>query len=198
MGLTPLYSVSPILNSLLSNITDERSYCKDIPAHSTTEFSHAFNLLECKSSNFLCVNFIKSTVLYQKLPFFWESPNTLNRRDNNLRFDMNSSATLTSKTYRLRENKIASQHNWNWLFNLIGQRIEGIEVRDAKLARLLCRLIPARCPFERTVQLFGHTLLQIPPLCKLNPFYEQLMVLRFRALSFLADTCGEDVAKYCC
>jgi hypothetical protein len=33
-------------------------------------------------------------------------------------------------------------------------------------------------------------------LCKLNPLYEQLVGLRFRALSYLADDCGEDVSQY--
>lgn len=111
---------------------------------------------------------------------------------------MNPDATLISDIYASRESKILSTPRRNWLFNIIGQRLEGIEVRDPKLARFLCKLIPARCPFERTIQLFGHTLFCIPPLCKLNPFYDQLMVLRFRALSFLADTCEEDIAKYCC
>ena len=110
---------------------------------------------------------------------------------------MNSLAALTRESYRLRENKISSLLQRNWLFNLISQWLEGVEVRDANLAKSLCQLIPASCPFARTIGVFGHTVLRIPPLCKLNPFYEQLMALRFRALLFLADTCGEDVAKYC-
>ncbi len=40
------------------------------------------------------------------------------------------------------------------------------------------------------------TLLSIPPLCKLNPLYEQVVGLRFRALCYLADECGEDVTPY--
>ncbi len=32
---------------------------------------------------------------------------------------------------------------------------------------------------------------------KLNPLYEQLIGLRFRALTFLADVCGEDITGYC-
>ncbi|MCT7958016.1 Mo-dependent nitrogenase C-terminal domain-containing protein [Laspinema palackyanum] len=75
--------------------------------------------------------------------------------------------------------------------------IEGIEIKNPEQAKQLCRLIPAQCPFERDIQLFGRTLFHIPPLCKLNPFYEQLVFLRFRALCFLADECGEDVTAYC-
>lgn len=79
----------------------------------------------------------------------------------------------------------------------IRQRLETIEIRNSRVARWLCKLIPAQCPFARDIQVLGRTLFSIPPLCKLNPFYEQLMVLRFRALCFLADVCGEDVSGYC-
>ena len=79
----------------------------------------------------------------------------------------------------------------------IRQRLESIQVRDAQFARLICKLIPSQCPFERDITIFGKTLFHIPPLCKLNPFYEQLVGLRFRALSYLADQCGEDVRSYC-
>ncbi len=75
--------------------------------------------------------------------------------------------------------------------------LDGIEVKNPKTARLICKLIPAQCPFERHIQLFGRTLFYIPPMCKLNPLYEQLVGLRFRALCFLADTCGEDISAYC-
>lgn len=75
--------------------------------------------------------------------------------------------------------------------------IDGIEITNPQQAKELCKLIPSQCPFERDVQLFGRTLFHIPPLCKLNPFYDQLVFLRFRALCFLADECGEDVTAYC-
>jgi tellurite resistance protein len=75
--------------------------------------------------------------------------------------------------------------------------LDHLEVHDPRLARFLCKLIPPQCPFERDIKLFGHKLVHIPPLCKLNPLYEQLVGLRFRALSYLADDCGEDVSQYC-
>jgi tellurite resistance protein len=75
--------------------------------------------------------------------------------------------------------------------------LDGMAIHDPKLAHILCKLIPAQCPFERDVNLFGRKILHIPPLCKINPLYEQLVGLRFRALSYLADDCGEDVAPYC-
>jgi hypothetical protein len=81
--------------------------------------------------------------------------------------------------------------------DLLKQRLDSIEVKTPKLARLLCKLIPAQCPFEREVKFFDRPLFYIPPLCKLNPLYEQLIGLRFRALCYLADECGEDVTAYC-
>ncbi|WP_347277974.1 Mo-dependent nitrogenase C-terminal domain-containing protein [Alkalinema sp. FACHB-956] len=74
--------------------------------------------------------------------------------------------------------------------------LDGMEVDDPKVARFLCKLIPSQCPFERDVVLFGKKIVHIPPMCKVNPLYEQLVGLRFRALSFLADRCGEDVTPY--
>lgn len=75
--------------------------------------------------------------------------------------------------------------------------LDNIPINHPQLARFLCRLIPAQCPFERDVNLFGRTLFHIPAMCKLNPLYDELMMLRFRALSYLADQCDEDVSKFC-
>ena len=73
----------------------------------------------------------------------------------------------------------------------------GLEIGDPKVARFLCKMIPPQCPFERDVKLFGRKIVHIPALCKLNPLYDQLVELRFRALSYLADECKEDVSPYC-
>jgi hypothetical protein len=72
-------------------------------------------------------------------------------------------------------------------------RFDAIEIRDRKLARFLCKVIPVQCPFERDIKFLGRTLAHIPPLCKLNPFYDQLAYLRFRALCYLVEQCGESV-----
>jgi tellurite resistance protein len=77
----------------------------------------------------------------------------------------------------------------NWL--------DGMEMQDPRVARFICKMIPPQCPFERDVVLFGQKIVHIPPMCKLNPLYEQLVGLRFRALSYLADEVGEDVSPYC-
>jgi tellurite resistance protein len=76
----------------------------------------------------------------------------------------------------------------NWL--------DEMDIKDPRLARFLCKIIPAQCPFERDINLFGRTIAHIPPLCKLNPLYEQFVGLRFRSLSYLADDCQEDVSEY--
>ncbi|MFM2429327.1 MAG: hypothetical protein RLZZ511_540 [Cyanobacteriota bacterium] len=71
--------------------------------------------------------------------------------------------------------------------------LDAVEIQDAAAARLLYKIIPGQCPFERDVTLFGRTLFHIPPLCKLNPFYEQLVGVRFRAMCYLVDECGESL-----
>lgn len=84
----------------------------------------------------------------------------------------------------------------NWLFSL-RQKLNQIEIRNELIAHILCRMIPVQCPFERDIYLLGHKVAHIPPLCKLNPFYEEVVGLRFRALCYLADECGKDVTQYC-
>lgn len=74
--------------------------------------------------------------------------------------------------------------------------LDGLDIEDPRVARFLCKMIPSQCPFERDITLFGRKIVHIPPLCKLNPLYEQMVGLRFRALSYLADDCGEDISQY--
>lgn len=75
--------------------------------------------------------------------------------------------------------------------------LDAIDIQDAKVARSICQWIPSQCPFARNISVLGRTVLRIPPLCKLNPVYDQVVALRFRALCYLADVCGEDVTPYC-
>lgn len=88
-------------------------------------------------------------------------------------------------------------HHYRPVLKPVQQWLDELEIHDPRLARFLCKMIPPQCPFERDVVLFGHKIVHIPPMCKLNPLYEQLVGLRFRALSYLADDCGEDVTPYC-
>jgi Mo-dependent nitrogenase C-terminus len=75
--------------------------------------------------------------------------------------------------------------------------LDQLQVNSPKLAHFLCQLIPCQCPFERDIILFQHKVAHIPPLCKLNPLYEETVSLRFRALCYLVDVCGEDISRYC-
>ncbi len=75
--------------------------------------------------------------------------------------------------------------------------LDGWEIHDPKLAHFVCKIIPPQCPFERDVVLFGHKIVHIPAMCQINPLYEQLVGMRFRALCYLADECKEDVSSYC-
>jgi len=79
----------------------------------------------------------------------------------------------------------------------IREWLNNLDIQNVALAHFICRMIPTQCPFERDISLFGRTILSIPPLCKLNPLYEEIIGLRFRALCYLADDCGEDVGCYC-
>ena len=75
--------------------------------------------------------------------------------------------------------------------------LNNIEIDNSAFAHRICQLIPSQCPFERELKLFGRTIAKIPPMCKLNPLYNEIIALRFRAICYLADTCGEDVSVYC-
>lgn len=75
--------------------------------------------------------------------------------------------------------------------------LDRTQVHNPELAHRLCKLIPSQCPFERDVKVLGKTLFHIPPMCKLNPLYNEVVALRFRAMCYLADECGEDVSCYC-
>ena len=75
--------------------------------------------------------------------------------------------------------------------------LDNLKIANPQLAHKLCQLIPSQCPFERDLNLFGHTLVHIPPMCKLNPLYDEVVMLRFKAMCYLADECGEDISQYC-
>lgn len=74
--------------------------------------------------------------------------------------------------------------------------IENLPIKDIDFAHRICRVIPSQCPFARTIKFFGKPLFTIPPLCKINPFYDELMMLRFRAMNYLVEA-GEEIGAYC-
>ncbi|OUX73790.1 MAG: Mo-dependent nitrogenase [Synechococcus sp. TMED90] len=67
------------------------------------------------------------------------------------------------------------------------QWLDALDPSDPAVAGFIVSLIPAQCPFERDIVLFGHKLVHIPPMCKLNPLYDQLVGLRFRCLGRLPE-----------
>jgi Mo-dependent nitrogenase C-terminus len=75
--------------------------------------------------------------------------------------------------------------------------LDNLKISNPRLAHKLCQLIPSQCPFERDLNLFGRKLAHIPPMCKLNPLYDEVVMLRFKAMCYLADECGEDISQYC-
>lgn len=81
-------------------------------------------------------------------------------------------------------------------FNYIKNKLDSWEIKEKKVAKKIVGLIPSQCPFARDIYLFDRKIITIPPLCKLNPFYQDLMTLRFRALCFLSEI-GEDITPYC-
>ncbi len=83
------------------------------------------------------------------------------------------------------------------LLQPLRDKLDSLEIENRKLAKLIAKLIPAQCPFERDITLFGRNIAHIPPMCKLNPLYDQFVGLRFRALCYLVDKCGEDIQSYC-
>jgi hypothetical protein len=83
------------------------------------------------------------------------------------------------------------------LLQPVREWLDALEIPNRKLAKFIAKLIPAQCPFERDIVLFGRTIAHIPPMCKLNPLYDQFVGLRFRALCYLVDQCGEDIQSYC-
>jgi hypothetical protein len=82
------------------------------------------------------------------------------------------------------------------LFRPLRQWVSRLRVETPRRARKVAELIPAQCPFERDIVVWGRSIAHIPPLCKLNPLYNELVELRFRALCYLADECGEDISAY--
>ena len=71
--------------------------------------------------------------------------------------------------------------------------LDSIEVQNVTLAKYICKLIPASCPFEHDINFLHRTIIHIPSLCKLNPLYNQLIALRFRALCYLAVSSSKSI-----
>ena len=98
----------------------------------------------------------------------------------------------------LRQNLEAASHHEEHhprLLEPVKEWLDHMDIHDSRLANLICKVIPAQCPFERDIVLFGRKIMHIPAMCEINPLYDQLVGLRFRSLNYLAEK-GEDISKY--
>jgi len=107
----------------------------------------------------------------------------------------NSQPMIISSFVNPIEENPQAKNRFN-LLQKLRQYLDEIEIDNRQVAKLIAKLIPAQCPFERDIVVFGRKIAHIPPLCKFNPLYDQLVGLRFRALCYLVDKCGEDIQSY--
>jgi hypothetical protein len=61
-----------------------------------------------------------------------------------------------------------------------------LPTRNKLTAKLICKIIPGTCPFAKKLTLGNHKLV-IPPLCKLNPWFDRCIITRFQAQTFLEE-----------
>ncbi len=101
--------------------------------------------------------------------------------DSDLLFHTNLHAGQTTTSHPLRLDVLQPVRQW----------LDNVSVNNPTIAKLLYKAIPGQCPFERDIIVLGRKLAHIPPLCKLNPLYDQLVGLRFRSMCYLVDVCGE-------
>jgi tellurite resistance protein len=112
-----------------------------------------------------------------------------------LELDLEALKSLEATLWHPETEKTGEANNPD-LLQPVKKWLDGMNVNDPRVARFLCKMIPSECPFERDIKLFGKKIVHIPPMCKINPLYDQLVGLRFRSLSFLADDCKEDITPY--
>jgi tellurite resistance protein len=157
-----------------------------------TSFSHTTQMAE---------NFLRTAMMVALADGVYSTPEATLLREFHQALDVDAQVlTALESTMLIAKNPAAgvtNTHNKIDVLAPVAEWLDGLEIHDPRVARLLCKFIPPQCPFERDITLFGHKVVHIPPMCKLNPLYDQTVGLRFRALSYLADECGEDVSPYC-
>ncbi|NCO74893.1 MAG: nitrogenase [Cyanobacteria bacterium] len=112
-----------------------------------------------------------------------------------LGLDLEALKSLESTLWHPETEKTGEAHHPD-LLQPVKKWLDKMDINDPRVARFLCKMIPPQCPFERDITLFGKKIVHIPPMCKLNPLYDQMVGLRFRSLSYLADDCKEDITPY--
>ncbi|MEM1369458.1 MAG: Mo-dependent nitrogenase C-terminal domain-containing protein [Cyanobacteria bacterium P01_H01_bin.15] len=146
----------------------------------------------------LAENFLRTAVMVSVADGIYSKPEAdlLEAFDKALGLGVKALKSLEETLYHPEKNKYQDQEHKLEPLKPIKEWLDGMDVQDPRVAKFMCRLIPSQCPFERDVVLFGKKVVHIPAMCKLNPLYEQLVGLRFRALSYLADECDEDVSEF--
>ncbi|BAQ61607.1 hypothetical protein GM3708_2013 [Geminocystis sp. NIES-3708] len=124
-----------------------------------------------------------------------QEADTVHQFQSALGLDLEALKSLESTLWH-PENEQIEEANHPDLLQPVKKWLDGMDINDPRVARFLCKMIPPQCPFERDIKLFGKKIVHIPPMCKLNPLYDQMVGLRFRSLSFLADDCNEDITPY--
>lgn len=183
--------------SLIANLTREMG-CSD-PDTVLFKTISAADLAEgLGQSKITAENFLRTAVLVAVADGLYSPPEAEILKDFSvaLGIKVNALESLEHTLWDSRGTEAAGEHPHPDLLHPVKDWLDGMAIHDPRLARFICHLVPPQCPFERDITLFGRKLVHIPPLCKLNPLYEQLVGLRFRALSYLADDCQEDVSAY--
>lgn len=196
---------------MLAEITQQQlTYAKDLPALdepiSASELAATLGKDPLTAENFMrtatmvaLADGIYSTTEADVLHEFGEALGLKLEALESLRmtlYDLEAGRAVNSEVQSIQQPGM-SPHPHSDVLQPVRTWLDGMEMHDPRVARFVCKMIPPQCPFERDVKLFGHKIVHIPPLCKINPLYEQLVGLRFRALSYLADVRGEDISEYC-
>jgi tellurite resistance protein len=145
-------------------------------------------------------NFLRTAVIVALADGVYSTPEAdlIHQFSSALNLDIEALKSLEHTLYKPDSSSISSKPKVTHpdLLQPMKEWLDGLEIEDPRLARFICKLVPSQCPFERDIVLFGRKIVHIPPLCKINPLYEQLVSLRFRSLSYLADDCQEDISSY--
>jgi tellurite resistance protein len=196
----------PEEQDLITQITKKLATSEDIePLEPITPEELASTLGQDQK---IAENFLRTGVLVAIADGVYSTPEAelLQKFSNALGLEIEALKSLEYTLYRPEENESVQSSADSTspaiappspnLLHPIKDWLDKMDINDPRLARFICKMVPSQCPFERDVKVFGHKIIHIPPLCKLNPIYEQLVGLRFRALSYLADECQEDVSEY--
>ena len=186
---------------LIGHLTQELALADDsVPFSAITPEELAVQLGEDRKA---AENFLRTAVMVAVADGVYSTPEAdlLKQFNEALGLKVEALKTLEQTLYQpddsqATESTSDTQYSHSNVLQPVKEWLDEMEVGDPRVAKFVCKMVPSQCPFERDIKLFGRKIVHIPPLCKLNPLYEQLVGLRFRSLSYLADECKEDVSEY--